>query len=332
VDAALLVVVVVLALAFAWSNGFHDASNAVATSLTTGALTPRIALGMAAALNAVGALLGVGLTGLFGASLIDLPLHRPGVGLVAAGLASALGWNVLTWWLGVPSSSSHALLGGLAGAGLAAGAGIDWGLLAVKVGLPMMVSPLVGFAGAWLVMLALLRVFRDAAYGPALRRFRLAQSVSAAAMAVGHGMQDGQRTMGMLLLALPGVVAAGPDAAAVPMWVRGSVAIALGIGTASGGWRVMRTLSRRLVPVEPTMGFAAQAVSAGVLYLATAVAAVPVSTTHTTTAAIMGAGSTAGLRAIRWGTVRRIAVAWLLTPLVTFLCGAGLLLLGRTLH
>jgi inorganic phosphate transporter, PiT family len=308
VDAALLVVVVVLALAFAWSNGFHDASNAVATSLTTGALTPRIALGMAAALNAVGALLGVGLTGLFGASLIDLPLHRPGVGLVAAGLASALGWNVLTWWLGVPSSSSHALLGGLAGAGLAAGAGIDWGLLAVKVGLPMMVSPLVGFAGAWLVMLALLRVFRDAAYGPALRRFRLAQSVSAAAMAVGHGMQDGQRTMGMLLLALPGVVAAGPGAAAVPMWVRGSVA------------------------VEPTMGFAAQAVSAGVLYLATAVAAVPVSTTHTTTAAIMGAGSTAGLRAIRWGTVRRIAVAWLLTPLVTFLCGAGLLLLGRTLH
>ena len=161
-----------------------------------------------------------------------------------------------------------------------------------------------------------------------MRRFRLAQGISAAVMAVGHGLQDGQKTMGVLMLALPAARATGND---VPLWVRLSVAIALGIGTGFGGWRVMRTLSRRLVPVEPTMGFSAQAVSAAVLYVATGLAAVPVSTTHTTTAAIMGAGSANGLRAIRWGTALRIGVAWLLTPLVTFTAGALRWFLGAGL-
>jgi inorganic phosphate transporter, PiT family len=323
-----LATVVLLALAFAWSNGFHDASNAVATSLTTGALTPRVALTMAAVLDAVGALVGVGLSELFGSRLVDLPLARPGVGLVAAGLAAALMWNLVTWWFGTPSSSSHALIGAMAGAGLAAGAVVDWRLLQTKVVLPMLLSPVVGFVGAWLLMVLLLRIFRNSAHGPAMRRFRLAQGISAAAMAVGHGLQDGQKTMGVLMLALPASRLAGSD---VPWWLRLSVAVALGSGTAFGGWRVMRTMSRRLVPVEPSMGFAAQAVSAGVLYVATGLAAVPVSTTHTTTAAIMGAGSANGVRAIRWGTARRIGVAWVLTPLVTFVTGAGLWWLGAWL-
>jgi PiT family inorganic phosphate transporter len=321
VDTLALAMVVLLALAFAWSNGFHDASNAVATSLTTGALTPRVALTLAAVLDALGAMVGVGLSELFGSRLVDLPLARPGVGLVAAGLAAALMWNLVTWWFGTPSSSSHALIGAMAGAGLAAGAVVDWRLLQTKLVLPLLLSPIVGFLGAWLLMVLLLRIFRNAAHGPAMRRFRLAQGISAAAMAVGHGLQDGQKTMGVLMLALPASRLAGSD---VPMWVRLSVALALGCGTAFGGWRVMRTLSRRLVPVEPTMGFAAQAVSATVLYVATSLAAVPVSTTHTTAAAIMGAGSANGVRAIRWGTARRIGLAWLLTPLVTFATGAGL--------
>jgi PiT family inorganic phosphate transporter len=326
VDFALLVGVVALALVFAWTNGFHDTSNAVATSLATGALTPRVALAMAALLNAIGSLLGVGLAVLVGRHLVEAPVHHPGLGLVLSALLAAIGWNLVTWAAGMPSSSSHALLGGLAGAGLMAGVGVDWRLLGTRVLLPMLASPLAGFIGAWLLTAGLLVMFRSARYAAAVRGFRLAQTVSASAMALGHGLQDGQKTMGVIVLALS---AAGvqSDDTSVPLWVRVASALALAAGTAAGGWRIVRTLARRVAPIDPVTGFAAEAVAAGVMYVTAGVLSAPVSSTHAVTAAVIGAGSTRGGRRIRWRTVRLILATWVATPVVTAVT-AGVLYLG----
>jgi len=311
-----LVVAVVAALAFAWTNGFHDASNSVATSLETGALTPRVALAMAALLNVVGGLFGVSVAQTLSRSLLDVPVDNPGLGLVIAALVAAIGWNLLTWWLGLPSSSSHALFGALAGAGLAAGVAVDWPVLGRYVLLPLVVSPIVGFSLAWLLVAVLSHAVQDAAHASTLRRFRLAQTVSASAMALGHGLQDAQKTAAVVVIAL---VASGDAAVGdeVPFWVRGSVALALGVGTAFGGWRIIRTLGRRIAPVDPMTGFSAEAVAAASLYAASGVFAAPVSSTHVIVASIMGGGATHGLKAIRWRHVRWIVLAFAVTPLVT---------------
>lgn len=320
-DSALLIGAVVLALAFAWTNGFHDTANAVATSLATGALTPRVALAMAAVLNGVGSLLGIGLAVLVGRQLIEFPVDQPGLGLVLAALLAAISWNLVTWALGLPSSSSHALIGALAGAGLAAEVRVDWSLMGSRVLVPMLASPVAGFAGAWLLTACLLVVFRSARHTAAVRGFRLAQTVSASAMALGHGLQDGQKTMGVIVLAL----AAGgvqSDEDGVPVWVRLSAAAAIAGGTAAGGRRIIRTLAHRVAPIDPVTGFAAEAVAAGVLYVTAGVLHAPVSSTHAVTAAISGAGSTRGARRVRWRTVRLIALAWVLTPLASAAAGA----------
>ncbi|MBI4942987.1 MAG: inorganic phosphate transporter [Actinobacteria bacterium] len=321
---ALLVVVVVLALAFAWMNGFHDASNAVATSLSSATLTARVALPLAGALNVVGALLGVGVAQTIGTRLVDVPVSSPGLGLVAAALVAAFGWNVVTWSLGLPSSSSHALIGGLSGGALAAGGAVQWGVVRDLVLVPMVLSPVVGFALAWLLMAAIIRSVREVTYGTARRRFKIAQTVSASAVALGHGLQDGQKTMGVIVIAL---AAGGRAVDGVPLWVRVAAAVALGAGTVVGGGRIIRTLGRRVVPVDPVSGFAAESVSAVVL-AGTAVFQAPVSSTHTVTASIMGAGSTRGRREIRWAVVRRILLAWVLTPFATALGAAVLYMAG----
>ncbi len=318
-QAALLVLVVATALAFAWTNGMHDAANAVATSLSTGALTARVALVMAAVLNAVGAMLGVGVAQTVGTQLVEVPVAAPGLGVVLAALVAAIAWNLVTWWFGLPSSSSHALIGGLAGAGLAVGARVDWEVMRDLVLLPTVLSPLLGFAGAWLFMVVLARWARRTERGRALRRFRLAQTVSAAAMALGHGLQDGQKTMGVIVLALGAGGAAAPTGASdgVPLWVRLAAAVAIGLGTAAGGWRIIATLGRRITRIDAPVGFASETVAAGVLYGAAGLAGAPISTTHVITASVLGAASTRGLRTVRWDVVRRIALAWVLTPLVT---------------
>ncbi len=323
-ESTLLVVAVALALGFAWTNGFHDTANAVATSLQTGALTPRVALGLAAVLNGVGSLLGIGVAVVVGQQLVDAPVAHPRQTLVIAAVAAAIGWNLVTWWFGLPSSSSHALIGGIAGAGLVAGLRVDWAQMGVKVLLPMLASPLVGFLAAWLLTVVVVQSIRPARNATVVHRFRLAQTVSASAMALGHGLQDGQKSIGVILLAL--AAGDGTSPAGVPIWVRICVAAALAAGTAAGGWRIIRTLARRVAPIDPVIGFAAETVAAGVLYVAAGVFGVPVSSTHTVTAAIMGAGSTHGLREIRWLVARRIVVAWLLTPVVAALV-AGLLYL-----
>jgi PiT family inorganic phosphate transporter len=314
VDLAIVIAVVVIALVFDYTNGFHDAANAIATAVSTRALTPRIALVMAAVMNFVGAFLGQKVaktvSDVIDLSAISSPNH--GLVIVLAGLVGAIGWNLVTWYFGLPSSSSHALIGGLVGAALAAGAAIHWSTIIHKVLIPMIASPLVGFALAFLVMLAILWIFRRRNPHRVSRGFRLAQTFSAAALALGHGLQDAQKTMGVIFLALvTGGYASSDDG--LPLWVIGAAATAISLGTYSGGFRIMRTLGRKIIHLDPPRAFSAESVGALVLYTTAFVWEAPVSTTHVITSAIMGSGATRRLSAVRWGVAGNILVAWVST-------------------
>jgi PiT family inorganic phosphate transporter len=311
VELAIVIAVVVVALIFDYTNGFHDAANAIATSVSTRALTPRVALVMAAIMNFVGAFLGQEVAQTVG-EVISPEQGAHGLVVVMAGLIGAITWNIITWYFGLPSSSSHALIGGLVGAAVASGSLVKWGVILDKIVIPMIGSPLFGFAAAFLVMTAILWTFRRRNPHKVNRGFRLAQTVSAAAMALGHGLQDAQKTMGVIFLALltGGFVSAGDP---LPVWVIFSAAAAISLGTYSGGWRIMRTLGRRIIHLDPARGFASEAVAAGVLYTTAFVFSAPISTTHTITSAVMGAGATKRLSAVRWGVARSIVTAWVLT-------------------
>ena len=246
--------VVVLAMGFTYTNGFHDASNAVATSVSTRSLTPRIALGLAAVMNLLGGFAGVRVAQTIGGDIIEVPMGSTGVAICAGALIGATAWNLLTWWRGLPSSSSHALIGGLCGAALAGGATVKWDSILDSVVIPMVVSPILGLVGGFALMAAILWAFRRSAPGPTARGFRYAQTVSAAAMAFGHGMQDAAKTAGVVALTL---VASGyrpPGDLAIPWWVIAMSAVVLSLGTYSGGWRIMRTLGRRIADVDPRTG------------------------------------------------------------------------------
>ena len=315
----MVIAVVAIALVFDYTNGFHDAANAIATSVSTRALTPRVALAMAAVLNFVGALLGVGVAQTI-QGIIDidsgvssgLEIDRAhALTIVLAALIGAITWNLITWYFGIPSSSSHALIGGIVGAGVASSTTVDWDTLVEKVAIPMVASPLIGFLGAFALMTAIMWIFRRANPGRVSRGFRLAQTVSAAGMSLGHGLQDAQKTMGVIVLAL---VAGGfEDGSDVPLWVIIAAATAIAAGTYSGGWRIMRTLGRRIIDLDPPRGFAAEGVAATVLYVMAIGLHAPVSTTHTITSAIMGAGATKRFSAVRWGVARGIVTAWIVT-------------------
>jgi len=318
VELAIIIAVVVVALIFDYTNGFHDAANAIATSVSTRALTPRVALVLAAVMNFVGAFLGQKVAKTV-SEVIDPPIGTAGLLVVMAGLLGAIAWNLLTWYYGLPSSSSHALIGGLVGAamayGLLNGAVLElvkWLTILDKVVIPMVLSPLAGFLAAFLVMLAIMWIFRRKSPSRTNRGFRLAQTVSAAAMALGHGLQDAQKTMGVIFLALlaGGYVGAGDD---LPVWVIVAAATAISLGTYSGGWRIMRTLGRRIIHLDPARGFASESVAASVLYTTAFVFEAPISTTHTITSAVMGAGASKRFSAVRWGVARSIVIAWVLT-------------------
>lgn len=313
VELVLVATVIVTALAFDFTNGFHDAANAIATSVSTRALTPRAALAMAAVLNLVGAMLGVGVAETIGSGIIDVGALSPHQGLVVvlSGLVGAIVWNLITWWKGLPSSSTHAIIGGLLGAGLASFSQVRWDVILQKVVIPMIASPLVGFGLAFLAMVVLLWLFRRAAPRPTQRRFRLAQTLSAAGMALGHGLQDAQKTMGVIAIALlAGGFHTGPG---IPLWVKLAAAGAISAGTWAGGKRIMRTLGRKLIELDPARGFVAEGVASTVLYTTAFAFQAPISTTHTITSAIMGTGATRRLSAVRWGVARSIGVAWVLT-------------------
>jgi PiT family inorganic phosphate transporter len=311
VELAGIITIIVIALAFDYTNGFHDAANAIATSVSTRALTPRAALAMAAVMNFLGAWFGTEVAKTIGSGIIATPHGTGGLVVVGAGLIGAITWNLITWYFGLPSSSSHALIGGLMGAGLASGTVVQWSVVLDKVVIPMIASPIAGFGIAFLVMLAIMWLFRRAHPGRVSRGFRWAQTVSAAMMALGHGLQDAQKTMGVIVLAL--VTAGYQQTFDPPVWVIVAVAAALAAGTYAGGWRIMRTLGRRIIDLDPPRGFAAELTAASVLYTAAYAFHAPISTTHTITSAIMGVGATKRLSAVRWGIAGSIVTAWVLT-------------------
>jgi PiT family inorganic phosphate transporter len=327
-DLAIVIAVIVVALAFDYTNGFHDAANAIATSVSTRALTPRIALVLAAVMNFVGALLGQEVAHTV-SEVITPPGGNHGLVVVLGGLLGAIVWNLITWYFGLPSSSSHALIGGLVGAALAAGGTdlVHWTKIVDKVIIPMVVSPIFGFLVAFAVMLAIMWIFRRRNPHRVFRGFRAAQTLSAAALALGHGLQDAQKTMGVIFLALTTAGyytnAAGEPQDGLPLWVVIGAAGAISLGTYSGGWRIMRTLGRRIIHLDPARGFAAESVGATVLYTTAFVFHAPISTTHTITSAIMGAGATKRFSAVRWGVARSIVAAWVLTFPMAGLVSAG---------
>jgi inorganic phosphate transporter, PiT family len=323
---ALVVVVVAVALVFDYTNGFHDAANSIATAVSTRALTPRAALAMAALFNVIGAMLGHGVAETVGNGIISPPDGHAGLLIVLSGLAGAITWNLFTWALGLPSSSSHALIGGLAGAAVVVSSPVHWAVILDKVVIPMVLSPVVGFGLAFGAMIGVLWLFRRARPGPVTRGFRSAQIISAAAMALGHGLQDAQKTMGVITLAL---VAGGyHQGTGIPLWVTLSAAAAISLGTASGGWRIMRTLGRGVIELDPARGFVAETVASSVLYTTAYAFHAPISTTHTITAAIMGVGATKRRSAVRWGVAGDILTAWVLTlPMAALVAGVLSLLL-----
>ena len=313
-EIAFVVVVVAFALGFDYTNGFHDAANAIATSVSTRALTPRAALIMAACFNLLGAMLGTEVAQTIGSGIIDITEARTthlGLVMVLSAVIGAITWNLITWWFGMPSSSSHALIGALTGVGVASGITVHWDVILSKVVIPMIVSPIVGFSLAFALMVGLLWAFRRANPHKVTRRFRISQVASAAAMALGHGLQDAQKTMGVIVLAL---VAGGlHTGSSIPLWVKLSAATAISLGTYAGGWRIMRTLGRKVIQLDPARGFVAETVAASVLYVTAFVFHAPISTTQTITSAIMGVGATKRASAVRWGVAGNIAVAWVLT-------------------
>ena len=324
----LLIAIVVLGLVFDYTNGFHDTANAIATSVSTRALSPRVAVLMAAGLNLLGALIYTGVAKTVGEGLVNTGVVT--LPVVLSALVGAVAWNFATWYFGIPSSSSQALFGGLIGATIASAGltGVIWSGVLNKIIIPMVGSPFVGFVGAWLLMTGLVWLVRRRSHAPVNRWFRRLQPISAGFMAFSHGANDAQKTMGIITLAL--FTSGEITTFEVPLWVKIVCALAMALGTYSGGWRIIHTLGAKVIKLDPIHGFAAETAAASVIQLATHFG-LPVSTTHTITAAIMGVGSTQRLSAVRWGVAGNIMTAWVLTLPAAGLVAAGVYLLGTWL-
>ncbi len=351
----LVMSVVIVALVFEYINGFHDTANSIATVVATKVLSPAQAVAMAASMNLVGALVGTAVAKTIASGLIDIGVVEVGAQLILCALLGGIVWNLITWWMGLPSSSSHALIGGLIGAALAAAsnnwdaiiwsepaeplyrsAGVVW-----KVIVPMFSSPILGFVAGFLLMGVLFAMISGmAASGGGLARlarprwvngfFGRAQIVSAAGMGFAHGMNDAQKTMGIIALTLVSAQSTGvlddlpgwlaflhpsPGALAdgdIDLWIKFTCALVMAAGTAAGGWRIIKTLGHKLVKLHPIHGFAAETSAASVILAASALG-IPVSTTHNISAAIMGVGTAKRLNAIKWTMVERMIWAWILT-------------------
>lgn len=306
-----LLAVVVAALVFAFTNGLHDAAHTIVTSIASRALTPRAAIPLAALMTLLGAFLGEGVARTIGQDLIDPIQGGDGLAVLFAALCGAAVWNLFAWYRGMPSSASHALVGGMVGAAMASAGEVRWGGVLTSFLLPMLVAPLLGWLLGYLIMLGILWLFRHTSPRSVNRGFKLAQSVSAATLALGNGLQDAQKTMGIVVLAL--VTADHQSDYAVPSWVVVCSAVAISLGTATGGWRIMRTLGRRVSRIDPARGFAVEAAVSAIMGLTSLVWHAPVSSTHTTTSAIVGAGTARKLAEVRWAVFASIVKFWLLT-------------------
>jgi inorganic phosphate transporter, PiT family len=323
-----LFAVVVVALFFDFTNGFHDTANSIATSVSTRALSPRPAVISAAILNFAGAFVSFEVAATVAKGIVVPDVIT--LEVVLAGLVGAITWNLITWYLGLPSSSSHALIGGIAGSAIAA-AGFDavqWRGLVEKVAIPSLLAPLLGVFGAALLMLALLWIIRRRSPGTVNRVFRRLQLVSGGFVAFTHGTNDAQKTMGIIALALVASGHLDPDFDRPPLWVIVSAALAMAAGTYAGGWRIIKTLGQRVARLDPPQGFAAQTATASILWV-TGTVGFPVSTTHTVSGGVLGAGASRRLSAVRWGVAGNILLAWVMTIPCAALVGAAMESLTR---
>jgi PiT family inorganic phosphate transporter len=324
----LLFAVVAVALFFDFTNGFHDTANSIATSVSTRALSPRAAVISAAVLNFAGAFVSFEVAATIAKGIVDQEIIT--LDIVLAGLVGAITWNLITWYLGLPSSSSHALIGGMAGSAIAAhGFGvIKWGGLREKVLVPSLLAPVMGALLAAALMIMVLWIIRNRAPGLVNRVFRRLQLVSGGFVAFTHGTNDAQKTMGIMALALVASGHLSPDFEKPPLWVIVTAATAMALGTYAGGWRIIKTLGTRVAKLDPPQGFAAQTACATILW-STAHYGFPVSTTHTISGSVLGAGASTKLSAVRWGVAGNILLAWVLTIPCAGAVGAGMEVLTR---
>jgi PiT family inorganic phosphate transporter len=308
----ILVIVVAAALAFDFTNGFHDTANVVATVISTRALPPRVAVTMAALLNFVGAFISLQVAATVAKGIVNADSITPTI--VFAGLIGAIVWNLATWFYGLPSSSSHALIGGVVGAAFVAegASAVEGDGLLGKVVVPALIAPVLAFAVAGVSILIVYRVVGRLRPGPVSRGFKLGQLLSGGLLALAHGTNDAQKTMGVITLALIAHGDIAKDNFHVPNWVVVAAATAIALGTYTGGWRIIKTMGTRIIKMDPAQGFAAQGAGAAVI-LASSHFGYPLSTTHVINGGIMGAGAAKRLSAVRWGVAGNIAVAWVLT-------------------
>lgn len=307
----MLILVIAMALIFDYVNGMHDAANAIATSISTRAISPRNAVLMAGALNFIGAFVSQSVAKTMGSGLISHEMVS-NQRIILAALVGALLWNIFTWWLGLPSSSSHAMVGGLVGAGLytAGMAGVQWNGVFMKVVVPGLISPILGFGGGFLVMVAFLWIFRRSNPSKVNRNFRKAQIFSCGFLALTHGMNDAQKAMGIITLAL--VTAGTQENFEVPFWVKIACATMIALGTSAGGWRIIKTLGGKMTKLQPVNGFAAE-ITSSIILSTTGLVGMPVSTTHVISSSIMGVGASKRFSAVRWGVAQNILIAWVCT-------------------
>jgi inorganic phosphate transporter, PiT family len=308
----ILVIVVGTALAFDFTNGFHDTANAIATAVSTRAMAPRTAVAMASILNFVGAFISLQVAATVAKGIVQADAITPTI--VFAGLVGAIAWNLVTWYFGLPSSSSHALIGGVAGAAFAAegaDAIIKDGLLE-KVIIPALVAPVVAFVAAGIAIIVAYRIVGRVRPGPVNRGYRLGQLATSSLFSLAHGTNDAQKTMGIITLALIANGNLDSNSFDVPTWVIASSATAISLGTYSGGWRIIRTMGSRIIKMDPAQGFSAQGAGAAVVLTASHLG-YPLSTTHVISGAVMGAGAARRLSAVRWGVAGNIVLAWVLT-------------------
>lgn len=327
-----LVAVIILTLVFDFTNGFHDAANAIATVVSTRALSPLQAVIMGGVLNLVGALLSTKVAATIGSGLVDtggLTIYT-----VLFTVIGAITWNIITWYKGLPTSSSHAIIGSLLGSAFfssqTAHDSIHWDKLVDKIVIPMLVSPLLGIALGFILMTIVMWIVWKMSPGTVRRVFGKLQIVSAGFMALNHGTNDAQKSMGIMALALMLAQPAGAQFE-VPQWVVISCAIAMGLGTMSGGWRIIRTMGSKMIHLDPAQGFAAET-TASVIIAGASHFGIPVSTTQVITTSIMGVGATKRMSAVRWGVVGNIVWAWVLTIPLTFLLSGGLMMAFRGLR
>lgn len=315
-----LSIVIFLALAFDFINGFHDTANAIATSVSTRALKPRVAIIMAACMNFLGAILFTGVAKTIGGSIADPTTLDNGIEVVIATLLAAIIWNLLTWWFGIPSSSSHALIGALAGAVLvgAGASNVKWeGFISIV--LVLIFSPIIAFAVGYIIMTLLKWIFAKKSPHTVNKGFRSVQVITAAAQSFTHGTNDAQKAMGIITFAL--VTSGRLDTFEVPLWVKLSAATAMALGTSIGGWKIIKTMGTKIFKIEPINGFAADMTGASVILTAT-VLHMPVSTTHAITSALLGVGSAKRVSEVKWSLAGRIVITWFITiPISGLLAG-----------